>query len=335
MPRRARPWVGTLLRSASSKEIFPSEASRRPITLFISVLLPAPLRPMRPTMAPEGTSSDTPRRICTAEMETLRFSTLSTLAYDVALYFRVGQRDRRRRIGDDAAVIEGEHALREAAHHLHVVLDEKDGRAFGAHRREDHLHDAELLAARDAARGLVEQQDARLRDHRQRDVKQLAHAAGQHLRIAIAIGGQAEALQDPRRRFLGRYTVTRHERRLAREEAAEAGVPQHHAEPDHHVLVHREGAVELRNLEGAADSEAGDRAGRQARNVAALELDGAALGLQVAGDHVDERRLAGAVGADQPDDRVLLDCGVYLGGGNHRAEALVQSLGVKNDGHGG
>src|SRR5436305_12355070 len=129
MPRRARPWVGTLLRSASPKEICPSEAWRRPITLFISVVLPAPLRPIRPTMAPAGTSSDTPRRICTAEMETLRLCSLSTLAHHVALYFRVGQRDRRRRVGDDAAVVEGEHALREAAQHFHVVLAEQDGRA--------------------------------------------------------------------------------------------------------------------------------------------------------------------------------------------------------------
>src|SRR4051812_42355397 len=294
MPRRARPWVGTLLRSASSKKIFPSEVCRRPITLFISVVLPAPLRPMRPTMAPEGTSSDTPRRICTAEIETFRSCTLSTLAYYVTLYFRVGQRHRRRRIGDDAAVVEGEHALREAAHHLHVVLDEKHGCAFGAHRRQHHLHDPEFLAARDAARGLVEQQDPRLRNHRERDVEQLAHAAGQHLRVVIAIGGQAEALQDARRRFLGRYTVAGDKRRLAREVAAEARVPQHYAEPDHHIFVHREGAVELRDLERAADSEARDRAGRQARDVAALELDGAALRLQIAGDHVDERRLAGA-----------------------------------------
>jgi hypothetical protein len=52
-------------RSESKKRIWPPEAFRSPITLFMSVVLPAPLRPMRPVMLPPGTSSDTPRRICT------------------------------------------------------------------------------------------------------------------------------------------------------------------------------------------------------------------------------------------------------------------------------
>ena len=45
--------------------------------------------------------------------------------------------------------------------------------------------------------------------------------------------------------------------------------------------------------------------------------------LEVAGDHVDERRLAGAVRADQPHDRLRLDRDVDVGGGDDRAEAAV------------
>ena len=67
--------------------------------------------------------------------------------------------------------------------------------AFGAHRLQHHLHDAELLLGGDAAGGLVEQQHARLRHHGERDVEQLAHAAGQHLRVALAVVGEAEALE--------------------------------------------------------------------------------------------------------------------------------------------
>src|SRR5258708_38708513 len=151
MPRGARAWVGRLSSSRLSKRTAPPRALSKPITAFISVVLPAPLRPMRPIMEPLGTSSDTSRRMRIAAMETLKFSTLGTVADDVALHFRIGERRLRRGVGDDAAVVKRQHALREAAHHLHVVLDEQHRRALGAHRVEHHLHDAELLLRRDAA----------------------------------------------------------------------------------------------------------------------------------------------------------------------------------------
>src|SRR5258706_11470479 len=110
--------------------MLPLDALSSPITLFMSVVLPAPLRPMRPVIEPEGTSSETSRRMRIAAMETLRFSILSTLAHHVADDLRVLQRRLRRGVRDDAAVVEGEHALREAAHHLHVVLDEQHRRAL-------------------------------------------------------------------------------------------------------------------------------------------------------------------------------------------------------------
>src|SRR6185503_4880518 len=131
--------------SRLSKRTEPRPALRRPMTVFITVVLPAPFLPMRPVIEPVGTSSETSRRICIDAMETLSFSISSTGADHVALDLRVRQRIPRRRVGDDAPVVEREHTLREAAHHLHVVLREKHRRAFGAHCLEHHLHDAELL----------------------------------------------------------------------------------------------------------------------------------------------------------------------------------------------
>src|SRR3982074_3284307 len=111
------------------------------MTLLISVVLPAPLRPMRPAMLPAGSSSETSRRICTAWMDTLRLSTLSTRhpAHHVALHLWIRQRDLRRRVGDDATVVERQHPLRKAAHDFHVVLDEKDRGALGPRRLEHHF----------------------------------------------------------------------------------------------------------------------------------------------------------------------------------------------------
>src|SRR2546423_3289316 len=145
MPRRARPCVGTDMRSRLSNCTEPRLALSRPMTVFMRVVWPAPLRPMRPVIEPLGTSSEISRRTCIAAMETFRFSILSTQSHHVALH--LGMRERRlgRRIDDDAAVVEREHALREAADDLHVVLDEKHRRSLGPHRLEHHPHDPELL----------------------------------------------------------------------------------------------------------------------------------------------------------------------------------------------
>src|SRR5688500_1871063 len=128
-----------------SKVTLPFAALRMPMIVFMSVVLPAPLRPMSPVIEAGAISIETSRRICVPAMETLTRSSLSTGARDVALHFGIAERDLRRRVGDDATVVEGEHTLREAAHDFHVVLDEKHRRALGAHGLEHHLHDAKLL----------------------------------------------------------------------------------------------------------------------------------------------------------------------------------------------
>src|SRR3954467_14858763 len=130
MPRRARSWVSTERRSLPSKLSAPAPGFRIPMMVFIRVVLPAPLRPMRPVIDPGVSSSDTSRRMCTAAIDTFRFVTLSTVARHVAAHVLVGERGLRRRVGDDAPIVEGEHALRKAAHHLHVVLDEEHRGAF-------------------------------------------------------------------------------------------------------------------------------------------------------------------------------------------------------------
>src|ERR1041384_8149735 len=232
MPRRARSWVATRSRSRLSKRTEPRPALRRPITVFITVVLPAPLRPMSPVMEPVGTSSETSRRICIDAIETLSRSISSTAADHVA--FDLGMRERipGRRVRDDAPVVEREHALREAAHHLHVVLDEEHGRALGTHRLEHHLHDAELLLRRYPARGLIQEQDPRPRHHRERDVEELARAAGQDLRVAAAVLEQAEAAEDALGDRLGRLAVARHEGRAARGGPPKAGGPPNQADAE-------------------------------------------------------------------------------------------------------
>src|SRR2546422_7996189 len=146
MPMRVRRQVGVASRSAPWKLIAPLETLRIPMMLFMSVVLPAPLRPMSPAIVPTGSASETSRRIRTDWIETLRFSTLSTQhpTHHVALHLRIGERNLRRRVGDDAPVVEREHAPGKAAYHLHVVLDKQHRGALGAHRRRSEEHTSEL-----------------------------------------------------------------------------------------------------------------------------------------------------------------------------------------------
>ena len=165
-----------------------------------------------------------------------------------------------------------------------------------------------------------------LRHHGERDVEQLAHPAGQHLRVAgrgTRRGRSARACARPPPRRAARSPGTSgwpREKKPPRP-ALRSTTP----DADHHVLEHGERGVELRDLERAADAEARDVARRERGDVAPLEVDAAAVGLQVAGDHVDEGGLAGAVGADQADHGVPLDGGVDVARRRHRAEVLVQA----------
>jgi len=62
---RVRRQVGVASRSAPWKLIAPLETLRIPMMLFMSVVLPAPLRPMSPAIVPTGSASETSRRIWT------------------------------------------------------------------------------------------------------------------------------------------------------------------------------------------------------------------------------------------------------------------------------
>src|SRR5712691_8616925 len=125
MPSRVRACVGVSSSSMPSKFTVPLDALSRPIRLFMSVVLPAPFRPISPAMLPVGSSSETSRRICTAPIATLSAAILSTrrpllftleiAANHVASHVRVAEHGVGAAVGDDPAVVEREHAPGEAA----------------------------------------------------------------------------------------------------------------------------------------------------------------------------------------------------------------------------
>src|SRR5689334_7187741 len=325
MPSAARACAGSASRSLPSSSTLPLVGTRWPISVRISVVLPAPFLPTRPTMRPSATSSERPRRATTESIATWSERTASIgsrlgeqLAGDVAANVVGGERLARRAVGDDAAGVERDDAARVAADDLHVVLDEEDARRVVLERGHHRVHQWKLLVGRDAARRLVEQQQAGRPGERHRDVEQLAHSAGEAGDAAVAVLEETKALEQA----LGAIDGVGAVRRQAKAQAlvvARVG--------DEHVVEHAQVAVDLRDLERARDAEPRDRARRERGDVASVEGDAAGVGLEIAGDHVDEGRLAGAVAADQADALADVDRDGEVGGGDDRAEALVESLG--------
>src|SRR5687767_8306744 len=153
MPSETRRCVGMLASGAPSNSRAPSCWPSSPMMVRISVVLPAPLRPMRPANWPAPTCRRTLRRMPTGPMETETPSSLSMrrLANYVAPHFGRVQHLHRRAVGDDAAVVERDHTPRIARHDVHVVLDEEHRDALPAQRGHHEIHDAELLVGGDAA----------------------------------------------------------------------------------------------------------------------------------------------------------------------------------------
>ena len=76
---------------------------------------------------------------------------------------------------------------------------------------------------------------------------------------------------------------------------------------DPHVVEHGLRAEQRQVLEGAADADLGDAMRRPVEQRAPLEQDVAAIGGVEPADAVEQRRLAGAVRPDEPEDLAGLD----------------------------
>src|SRR5262249_25181858 len=87
---------------------------------------------------------------------------------------------------------------------------------------------------------------------------------------------------------------------------------------------HRHRAKGRGDLKGAGDAAAADFARRQARNVAAIETDGAAVGRQLAVDGVEASRFAGAVRTDQRQKLSVTDREAHIIHGANAAKTFVQ-----------
>src|SRR2546422_166203 len=96
-------------------------------------------------------------------------------------------------------------------------------------------------------------------------------------------------------------------RRNVRPAARSARIARLSVGVDEHVFQHGHPSEGTRDLERAPDAAPGDRVRREPVEAIGAEPDLAAVGGHEAADHVEERRLAGAVRSDETRDRAFAD----------------------------
>jgi hypothetical protein len=218
---------------------------------------------------------------------------------------------RRRALVDADALAEAQHGdpVCDLEDVVEVVRDEHDGQPA----LRQPAHEVEHLARlRDAERrrGLVEDHDLRVPHHRLGDGDGLA-LSSREPGDRLAHGAQrrhGEAVERRTRLLLHRRLVEHRARHLL--------APEVHVRD--HVEVVREREILVHDL----DPELGRVAGAVDRDRPAVEADLALVERVDPGDPLDQRRLAGAVVADERHHLAGPDLEIDLVERLHRAEAL-------------
>ena len=215
-------------------------------------------------------------------------------------------------------------SLREPENDVHVVLDDqhRDIRVERGH----HIEDEMALRRRHAGGRLVEQQHARLLRERDGDFHQPLAAIGQFAHQLQRIVDQPQRVEMIER--------------LVKNDPAAADRPPHIvgmavtlADAHADVFQHREPAEQLVDLEGAREAAPRAFGLTHVCDVLAVENHAARVRLERAGDQVHQRRLAGAVGADERVPRAALERQIDIARHRQRAESPVQSLDLQRSAH--
>jgi hypothetical protein len=213
---------------------------------------------------------------------------------------------RGRAIGDDPALVDDRDAVGQPVRLLEVLGGEQQCAALGDELL-DHMPQVAATRRVEPGRRLVEEEHGRAVDQRGGQVEPAPHAAG--VGLGRAIGGVAEP--EPLEQLVGPGG----DRTLG-----QVGEPADEAQ----VLPARQVLVDRGVLPGEADALA-DGLG-MAGHVHAEDLGVTAVGVEDGGEDAHGRRLAGAVGPEQPEHGARCRGKVDTGEGLHLAEALGQAL---------
>src|SRR5712691_9015797 len=186
----------------------------------------------------------------------------------------------RRAFGGDAALLEHVGARGDLERERRVLLDEQNGDAARVDLL-DHAEHSEHYRRGETERGLIEQEQARLRHERAPDREHLLLAAGERARRLLEpLAQDGKYPADPFERF---------------------GTPRARRAPvaaELEVLAHAQAGEEPPPLGYDGDAFAAESVPRQPREIPAVQAQGAGFYGMQSGDRIDERRLSRAVRPD-------------------------------------
>ena len=197
------------------------------------------------------------------------------------------------------------------------MLDPHDGGAAGVNFANG-LHQFTAFMLGQPAGDLVEQQKLRLDRQRPRQLQPLALQQGQRPRRYIGF-----VIKSGRPEHVAAAPVTLALGRAPAEDGA-----------DQKVLEHAHVGERMRDLIRAADTPPRAAMRRHHGHIGAVEQDAAAARRDVAGDQVEQRGLAGAVGADDRERLAAFDGKVHRVHGLERPVRLGHSGELEEDRHG-
>ena len=181
-------------------------------------------------------------------------------------------------------------------HQAHVVIDQQHRDVEPLPHRVQQLRQPRGLLRVEAGRRLVQQQQPRPHRERARDLDTSLDPRRQVPGQRACVTVEVEHVQDRACAFHRRAFRVGRERQMER--VAERVAPAERVHRHDQVLGDRHRAPQLEVLKCARDAEARSHVRRRIDQRVAFEEDGALVRGDDAGDAVEERRLAGAVGAD-------------------------------------
>src|SRR5260221_3345713 len=213
---------------------------------------------------------------------------------------------------DHLAVVEHDDAVDDAHQHAHDVLDPDDGDAEPLADVAEHGGGALHLRRVEAAQAFIGEQQLGLGRQRAGELELLERGGAEAIGAGRRIAGQADLVE----RHGGAAL------RLAPRDTAAGAVER--GEGD--IVEQRQLAERARYLEGARYAAAADDMRGLPRDLGPGKDDRAAARLERAGDQVEDRALARAVGADETEDLALPHLERHLVDRQEAAEALRQGL---------
>ena len=223
-------------------------------------------------------------------------------------------------------LVQEQHLIGDLLHDAGVVLHHQQGFALRLQAAQEG-HDPFQCAGRQAGGRFVQQQQLRPGRQYARHGQQFLLAIGQVADEFMRAVGQADMLQGGQgflaAALLGTCDVPGAENR------ADRLLARLRRQRDQHVIQRGQVDEQAQILEGAGDTGGDDGLRGQPIQASPLEGDAALVGFQESGDNVEDRGLAGTVGANQARDAAAIHGERAIAQGQQPAETDLHPGGLQ------